>query len=95
MGMCSFWLATIAPHHITRLEVVFKILSHSFLPPDRVFAQIEKLVKAKESLVSPSEYSEIYEKHGTVIWLGSSECPVMNFKAEAGIHFKPSGKWHF
>lgn len=95
MAMCSYWLATRAPNHVKRLEVIFPVVGHSFLPPDRVFARVEKSVKAKESLVSPSEYVDIYENFGTVVQVGSAECPVLDFKAEATYYCKLPGKWHF
>lgn len=95
MGMCSHWLATKAPINIKSVEIIFPVVGHSFLPPDRVFAQIEKTVKTKESLVSPAEYNEIYDQFGTIVQVGSDECPVYDFKTEVGAYFKPPGNWHF
>lgn len=95
MAMCAHWLTTKAPINIKSIEIIFPVVGHSFLPPDRVFAQIEKSVKTKESLVSLTEYNEIYDKFGTIVELGSDECPVYDFKTEAGAYFKPPGNWHF
>lgn len=57
-----------------------------------MFAQIKKSVTSK---VSPAEYTQIYEKFGTVSLLGSENCPVLDFKSEAGAYCKPPGNWHF
>lgn len=95
MGMCSYWLSTMAPKTIKSIEIIFPVVGHSFLPPDRVFAQIEKSIKAKESLVSPAEYNEIYKKFGTIVQVGSDECPVLDFKSEVASFCKPPGNWHF
>nr|CAH7758991.1 unnamed protein product [Callosobruchus chinensis] len=36
MFMLAYWLLNKAPAHMQTLEVVFPIVGHSFLPPDRV-----------------------------------------------------------
>lgn len=84
-----------APKTIKSIEIIFPVVGHFFLPPDRVFAQIKKSVKAKESLVSPAEYYEIYKKFGTIVQVGSDECPVLDFKSEVASFCKPPGNWHF
>lgn len=60
MTMCSHWLTTKSPSNIKKMEIIFPVVGHSFIPPDRVFARIEKAVKSKESIVSPAEYIEIF-----------------------------------
>ncbi|GLV33299.1 hypothetical protein CBL_12089 [Carabus blaptoides fortunei] len=42
MSMIRYWLALEAPAHIKTVEFIFPILSHSFIPPDRIFGLIEK-----------------------------------------------------
>lgn len=44
ISMVSFWFQKDAPLHITNVEVIFPIVGHSYIPPDRVFAKIEKEV---------------------------------------------------
>lgn len=95
MTMCSYWLTSKAPHNIQKMEIIFPVVGHSFIPPDRVFARIEKSVKTKESIVSPAEYIEIFEKFGTVVNLGGEDCPVLDFKTEANSYCKLPGNWHF
>ncbi|CAF4763168.1 unnamed protein product [Pieris macdunnoughi] len=40
VGMCMKWLYSNAPPHVKKLEIIFPMVGHSFLPPDRVFAKI-------------------------------------------------------
>lgn len=95
MTMCSYWLTMKSPSNIKKMEIIFPVVGHSFIPPDRVFARIEKAVKSKESIVSPAEYIEIFKQFGTVIDLGAEDCPVMDFKGEASKYCKLPGSWHF
>ena len=41
----------------------FPIRGHSFLPPDRFFGRIEKVVRKKETTLSPLEYYRIFVKN--------------------------------
>lgn len=95
VGMCSFWLEVQAPRNIENVEIIFPIPGHSYMPPDRVFGQIEKVVKNIETLTDPMDYINIFQRFGTVIELGSDECPVKDWKAEAINILKPPGTWHF
>ncbi|KAK9701039.1 hypothetical protein QE152_g30866 [Popillia japonica] len=45
MGMLCNWLYYFASPHIKHCEVIFPVVGHSFLPPDRVFGNIEKAVR--------------------------------------------------
>nr|CAI5866539.1 unnamed protein product [Callosobruchus analis] len=45
IAMCAKWLANDAPKHIQTINLIFPVTGHSFLPPDRVFGQIEKKIK--------------------------------------------------
>lgn len=56
LGMACKYLIDHAPDHIKSIEIVFPIVGHSFLPPDRVFAQIEKKVKKTETIPGPEGY---------------------------------------
>ncbi|CAH1960177.1 unnamed protein product [Acanthoscelides obtectus] len=44
LSMCAKWMLE-APSHIEKLQLIFPATGHSFLPPDRVFALIEKKIK--------------------------------------------------
>ncbi|CAG5001798.1 unnamed protein product [Parnassius apollo] len=39
VAMLGKWLTTEAPRHIKRVEIVFPVVGHSFIPTDRLFAQ--------------------------------------------------------
>lgn len=93
--MCSYWLKNNAPKNINEIQLVFPVSGHSFIPPDRVFALIEKKVKNRQTIISPSEYFSIFEEHGNVQKLGSFDCPVKDWKCETTKFFKPPGQWHF
>lgn len=95
MTMCSYWLETKSPPNVKKIEIIFPVVGHSFIPPDRVFARIEKTVKTKESIVSPAEYIEIFKQFGTVCKLGAENCTVLDFKRETNTYCKLPGSWHF
>lgn len=65
LAMCSKWLAEFAPSNVESLELIFPVVGHSFIPPHRVFAQIEKQVRKRETLVKPEEYLEIISEWST------------------------------
>lgn len=94
MAMCSYWLVKRAPRAIRQIELVFPVPGHSYIPPDRVFGQIEKKVKRHESIIDPEDYYKIYRDHGKVLLLGT-EVKVFDWKTEALQYMKPPGNWHF
>lgn len=53
--MCHSWLGRFAPDNIEEVELVFPITGHSFLPPDRVFGNIEREIKKLEEIIKPEE----------------------------------------
>lgn len=95
MIMCSYWLTMEAPNHVEEIEIVFPVPGHSFIPPDRVFAQLEKKVKRRETIVKPEEYCQLYEDTGTIVHLGTPDCLVRDWKQAAADAIKPPGQWHF
>lgn len=45
VAMCSFLLLNEAPSQVKQLKLIFPwLVIHKYLPPDRVFAQIEKKI---------------------------------------------------
>lgn len=48
IAMISLWLYSYAPHHIKEVEIIYPVTGHSFLPPDRVFGNIEKEFRKPE-----------------------------------------------
>lgn len=53
------------------LSLTFPVRGHSFLPADRVFGRVEKLLRKKPTIVIREEYFREYEKVGKVHLLGS------------------------
>lgn len=56
-------------HYINFKATIFKKINHffptrghSYMPPDRVFGQIEQILRKKEDIVSPKQYHEVFEK---------------------------------
>lgn len=64
--MCASWLANGSPQKIRKIELVYPITGHSFLPSDRVFELIEKDLKRKKTIIKPSEYYNVFSRLGTV-----------------------------
>lgn len=52
------WLSEDTPVNKQEIEMVFPITGHSFLPPDRGFAHIEKIAKKKDSIVTLNDFSQ-------------------------------------
>lgn len=94
VAMCSKWLSDLAPDHVRKIEIVFPVVGHSFIPPDRVFAHIEKCVRKLECIIKPEDYLDIIGSHSTIIRLGS-DCEVFDFKSSIRTVMKDVGSWHF
>lgn len=94
ISMCAYWLTMCAPQTVKTVELIFPVPGHSFMPPDRVFGHIEKVIKNKEVIVQPSEYLDIYTEYGKVIKLGY-DCPVKDWKTYAKNTTKLPSKYHF
>lgn len=91
LAMCFKWLST-SP--VKEIELVFPIVGHSYIPPDRVFGKIEKVLRKIEQIVEPSEYLNIFKQHGTVVELGK-DVPVMDWKTASQEVLNPPARWHF
>jgi hypothetical protein len=60
IGMCCLWLMS-TPKHSEVIELVFSIAGRPFIPPGRVFGNIEKEVRHMEVIIDPKEYTNIKE----------------------------------
>lgn len=94
ISMCSKWLAE-SPRNIKNLEIIFPVVGHSFLPSDRIFGHIEKVVKKNDTIIRPDEYINIFKMFGDVNQLGESGFDVYDWKSEAQKTLKPTSAWHF
>lgn len=88
------WFQT-APQHIKKLKVILPVVGHSYLPPDRVFGNIEKSVRKRNTLVTPDEYYEIFGMLGSVSNTSSPNFPVFDWRKSASEFLKNPGFWHF
>lgn len=93
MGMLSKWLISSAPENVKAVQVIFPIVGHSFIPPDRVFAQIEKKLKKIEIIIKPEEYEDVLKGHGSLWKVNDFE--VQDWKGATLEVMKPPGQWHF
>lgn len=57
MSIVAFWLLKKAPQTVKKVEYVFPMVGHSFLPSDRVLGRIEKEVKRETVIIDPEEYT--------------------------------------
>lgn len=91
--MVCLWFV-IAPDNIKEVQLVFPMTGHSFIPPDRVFGNVEKEIKRCEVIVSPQEYIDIIGNFATVKKLGIDTVN-LNWKSEVDQHIRRTGTWHF
>lgn len=93
IGMCAKWFLE-APSHIKKIQLVFPITGHSFIPPDRVFGVIEKKIKKKDTIIDVQDYYDIFEQVGTVKKCGEN-WSVFEWKDEITNVLKPPSGFHF
>jgi hypothetical protein len=70
-----------------KFEITFPVRGHSFLPADRAFGRVEKLLRTHEQLLLPNEYNAIYDSVGTVQVLGK-DWNVFDWKGTSKGHIK-------
>nr|CAI5836576.1 unnamed protein product [Callosobruchus analis] len=80
--------------HIEEVQIIFPVVGHSYIPPDRLFGQIEKVTMKKSEITSPEQYIEIIQKWGKVYKLGD-DIPVFDWKSNVHVLVKPPSQWHF
>ena len=56
--MLAYWLSKASPH-IKEIQIVFPITGHSFLPLNRVFAQVQENSQNTEVITYPNGYIEV------------------------------------
>ncbi|KAL4713324.1 hypothetical protein ACJJTC_012396 [Scirpophaga incertulas] len=94
LGMCSNWLFSHAPSHVKQLEIIFPMVGHSFLPPDRIFAKIERETKKNRSYAI-HKFVNLFKEHATVYHLGDGNVEVHDWKKEVSATLKTPGNWYF
>ena len=65
------WLNRDAAARLKLISLYFPVREHSFMPANRVFGRVEKLLRSHAVIKSPEKYWEIYPQIGTVRKLGT------------------------
>lgn len=68
--MLMVWLHTKSPANIKSITMFFPVRGHSYMPADRVFGRVEKLIRSHCVIKSPEGYYKLYRQVGTVKILG-------------------------
>ncbi|CAG4999743.1 unnamed protein product [Parnassius apollo] len=69
-------------------------VGHSYLPPDRIFGNIEREIRPLEVIAEPEVYFDIFKRYGKVIRLGS-DFQFYDWKTSVTNVLKLPGSWHF
>ncbi|KAK4873209.1 hypothetical protein RN001_015238 [Aquatica leii] len=64
--MLMVWLLNFAPPTIETSQLTFPVRGHSYIPPDRVFGRVEKLLRSYSVIKTPETYWSLYTKTGEV-----------------------------
>lgn len=92
IAMLSYWLSK--QTLITKIEIIFPVRGHSFIPPDRVFGHIERDIRRMEIILEPEEYLNIFSRYETVLKVGT-DVEIQDWRNETSNFIKPPGQWHF
>lgn len=65
-----YWLRFKSPPQLENVIITYPVRGHSFLPADRVFGRVEKLLRKTSTIISKEEYERLYSQVGTVKALG-------------------------
>nr|CAD7266986.1 unnamed protein product [Timema shepardi] len=91
IGMLRKFLSQDAPSSAKEIKVIFPVVEHSFIPPDRIFGHIKSEVKKHSTLLTDKDYINIIGSHATVIRLGK-DCPVLEWKEAVSPVVKEPGQ---
>lgn len=94
IGMLAAWLYRVAPKHISKIEFIFPVVGHSYMPPDRVFGLIERKVKNNPAITDPEEYYKIISEVSYIQILGK-DWDAYKWKEVTTSIIKPPTNWHF
>lgn len=76
LNKCHKWLDSHAPENVIEIELMYSVMGHSYLSPDRVFGQIEKETRKIKVIAEPYEKSDIFSNHSSVDIIGEGACAV-------------------
>ncbi|CAG5054394.1 unnamed protein product [Parnassius apollo] len=78
---------------LKKLEAVFPISVHSFMPQDRVFGNTEKVLKKQEVIIRPKDYVDIIATNATITKMGDIQ--MLDFRSAAKDVLKSTARWPF
>lgn len=55
---------------VETIQITFPVRGHSFLPADRVFGQVEKLLRKQPTIIHKANYIDVYKSVGVVKMVG-------------------------
>ena len=73
-------LNLLATKHKIKFIHHFPVRGHSYMPPDRAFRQVEKILRCHETILQPEDYFTIFNEIGRVLQYGA-DWKVYDFKA--------------
>lgn len=65
-----YWLIKKSPSNLKTIQIPFPVRGHSYLPADRVFGRVEKVLKQYPNTYLKEDYIKHYSNFGTVKVLG-------------------------
>ena len=63
-------LHMLAAKYKVKFKHYFPVRGHSYMPPDRAFGRVEKLLRRKETILMPCEYFAVFSEVGNVLRSG-------------------------
>ncbi|KAK4882722.1 hypothetical protein RN001_006041 [Aquatica leii] len=66
-----YWLKNKAPENVVEIIITFPVRGHSFLPADRSFGRVEKILNKNPVITCKEKYVEIYSEVGSIKSLGT------------------------
>ncbi|CAH1115765.1 unnamed protein product [Psylliodes chrysocephalus] len=83
------WLYSIRSA-VEEIYVIYSIAGHSYLPPDRNFEKLQKVVKRKEVIIDPKEYRAIFSEFATLLDMEKQKKGLVrgeaNYRANMGVY---------
>lgn len=94
IGMLCYWFSCSSPPNIKEIQLIFPVVGHSYIPPDRVFGNIEKTVRKTSEILEPNEYINIIKEGANILKMGK-DYKIFDWKTESQKILKPTTQWHF
>lgn len=89
IGILNHWFLNEAPTNLETVEIWFPVVGHSFIPPDRIFGNLERQFNQLTIIENPDGYISM------VSFKLGEDCLVQDWKNHAEKILKGAGNWHF